>query len=86
MKKLIVKFFGNRQDPFGMPLPYHVYFVVASRSNAMAIPALIGTPAPRHNHQSGQVSDRAFEKMLEALRNSEENIGLKESVQIMSDK
>lgn len=71
-----MKFFGTKKDQYGMPVPFHSYFVVASpwqsdgSGVASAVPLSIAAPAPNPPHklelQGGP--EKAFEAMLEILR------------------
>lgn len=88
MIKANIKFFGDQQDEFGMPKPYHSYLVVASpwqqvdSGVASAIPLSSDAPPPNPAHklvlQGGP--DAAYEEMLLVLRSLSQNKGLKELI------
>jgi hypothetical protein len=88
MIKANIKFFGDEQDEYGMPVLYHSYLVVASpwqqadSGVATAVPLSSDAPAPSPPHklvlQGGP--DKAYEEILELLRGLGKNKGLRELV------
>lgn len=88
MIKASVKFFGEDQDSYGMPSPYHSYLVVSSpwKTNdsgvASAIPLSTDTPQlnPPHKLVTAGGPEKAYEEILEILRELPENQGLQELI------
>ena len=88
MIKASVKFFGTEEGEYGMPKPYHSYLVVSSpwQTNdsgvASAIPLSQDAPQPNPPHKlvTSGGPEKAYEEMLQILRNLPQNNGLKELI------
>jgi hypothetical protein len=88
MIKANVKFYGKETGQFGMPKPYNSYLVVASpwqinnSGVATAMPLSGDAPAPNPPHKISQSGgpEKAYEDMLDILRNLTENKGLQELI------
>lgn len=88
MIKASVKFYGNDQDDYGMPKPYHSYLIVSSpwQTNdsgvASAIPLSSSTPTlnPPHKLVTSGGPEQAYDEMLKYLRLHPQNKGLQELI------
>ena len=86
MIKANVKFFGAEKDQYGMPTPYHSYFVVASPwqsedsgvASAVSLSSAAPTPNPPHKLVLHGGPEKAFEAMVDVLRALSANQGLTE--------
>lgn len=84
MIKAVVKFWGEGLDDFGMPTPYHSYFVVSSPwltadgGVASVVPLSTGAPLSKAHFSVTAGGERAaFEVAVEALASEPSNVGLK---------
>lgn len=83
-----VSFFGSDKDNYGIPKPYHGYFVIASSWQsegsgiASAMPLTTATPSLSNSQklvlQGG--TEKAFAEIVEMLRNLPANKGLTELI------
>lgn len=88
MIKANVKFFGNQQNEYGMPNPYHSYLVISSpwqtddSGVASAVPLSTDAPKPNPPHKlvTSGGPQKAYEEMLDILRNLPQNKSLSELV------
>ena len=88
MIKASVKFYGNTKDDLGMPSPYHSYLVIASPwlEPGSGIASVMGvtanSPLPDHHHEIARSGGEqaAYERLLNKLREMEENSGLQELI------
>lgn len=89
MKKAVVKFWGSGADAYGMPTPYHSYYVVASPWNspgsgiASVVPLSTNAPLSRqHFLATSGGEDTAFNEAVTALEKESGNATLKKHIHI----
>ena len=83
MIKAVVKFWGAKQDTYGMPIPYHSYLVVASPWHsandgvASVVPLSTAAPLTTPHYPVLKGGERAaFDASIAALKNEPKNKGL----------
>jgi hypothetical protein len=83
--KAVIHFSGTARDPFGMPTPYHSYFVVASPwqgqapGSAIASIVPLSTAAPLSQRQHAVLTGgerAAFDEAVNALSAENANASL----------
>jgi hypothetical protein len=87
MIRAVVKFWGSQFDTYGMPIPYHSYFVVASpwqtQDSGVASVVPLSTNAPlTKNHFLAQTGGEraAFQAAIEWLETEPGNQNLTQHV------
>ncbi len=83
MIKAVVKFAGPQTDAYGMPIPFHSYFVVSSPWQAVdsgiasIVPLSLNAPFSRQHYVAFQGGERAaFDLALQGLTQETGNSGL----------
>lgn len=86
MIKASLKFYGTKQGPYGIPIPYHSYFVFSSPwkipqsgiASVISLSASTPMPDPPHAITDKDGEEGAYRLVLEKLRALSGNQGLSE--------